>query len=530
MPSLRRRLVWWLCLSLGLVWLGGGVAVLWTLEHALKASFDQELLREAERVRVDVRRDVLDALTAWSEEQQDDGAVSLRELARLRWEARQAAFVAERARTAQETEPGEGAADESTQPGEPLLYQAWIFETGDLVSVSATLAEPSLPFIEDLALEPRLLDLEDAQGQALRAVGYRFRVTRARAGATAGDARRGAARGEVPRRPFVDLLVARSPAELERTLLAYRGGVAIGGLLIAGVAAAVVFLVLGRGLRPLQRLSREAAAIDVESLGARFDEAGLPSELAPIASRLNELLTRLEEGFERERRFGADLAHELRTPVAELRALAEVARRWPERASPTRDDEALRIADRMQALIESLLALTRWEQGRAQLERTELTLASIVVPALRRIEPRAQERELTIAESGTEGGLLDRTVRGEATVADLVVSNLLENAVRYAPSGSTVHVDWSIEAGVPCLRVANPSADLDPADLDRMFERFWRKDGARSAEGGTGLGLPLARAAAEALGWRLTARLLSCAEAEGTAGAGDRLELALRFG
>ena len=122
--------------------------------------------------------------------------------------------------------------------------------------------------------------------------------------------------------------------ELDRTLATLQLVLAGSGLLLLAATALVVPRVLRRELKPLQSLAAEAARIDAASLSARFATEGLPGELAPIAARLNELLARLEDSFERERRFSSDVAHEFRTPVAELRSLAELAIKLPDTRAP----------------------------------------------------------------------------------------------------------------------------------------------------------------------------------------------------
>ncbi len=139
------------------------------------------------------------------------------------------------------------------------------------------------------------------------------------------------------------LVVASDRRRLDKTLAMLGLLLAASGLLLLVATAFVVPRVLNRELAPLNLLANQAAHITASSLATRFPTETLPGELMPISSRLNDLLERLEQSFERERRFSADLAHELRTPIAELRILAEFALKWPENRVLQTDHEVLAI-------------------------------------------------------------------------------------------------------------------------------------------------------------------------------------------
>jgi signal transduction histidine kinase len=175
----------------------------------------------------------------------------------------------------------------------------------------------------------------------------------------------------------ITLVLGSDRGELDRTL----GTLALvllgtGLTLLAATAAAVPRLLKGT-LRPLDRLSQQAASITAPRLSARFS-TDVPLELAPITGGLNDLLSRLEQSFDRERRFSSDVAHELRTPVAELRSLAEVALRWPEARELRTDHAALAIARRMEGIVTRLLALLRTEDGQLEITREPVALGPLL--------------------------------------------------------------------------------------------------------------------------------------------------------
>jgi two-component system sensor histidine kinase QseC len=176
----------------------------------------------------------------------------------------------------------------------------------------------------------------------------------------------------------VRLVVASDRAHLDEGLWRFPGWLLAGGGLLAGLTLWLVPGVLWHGLRPLERLGEQAGRIDSSALGegARFPVDGLPVELQSIARRLNDLLGRLGESLARERRFSANLAHELRTPLAELRSLAECAIKWPDARDSAMDHEVLAIARHMETLATHLLTLARGEQGRFEPALEEVDLAA----------------------------------------------------------------------------------------------------------------------------------------------------------
>jgi signal transduction histidine kinase len=284
-------------------------------------------------------------------------------------------------------------------------------------------------------------------------------------------------------------------------------------LLCAGSAIALyvvmIWLIpraLRRGLAPLDRLGEQAAAIDSSSLAVRFSVADLPEELRPIAGRLNDLLARIEQSFERERRFSADLAHELRTPLAELRTAAECAVKWPDARDPALDRETVMIAAQMEGIVTHLLALARSEQGQLKVRREPVALHALVAERWERLTARAENADRTeprLPSPTVELELQPATVHADPALLRSIIDNLLENAVEYASPPRRIRI--ATAAGV--LRITNSAADLAADDLPLLFERFWRKEAARSGGLHVGLGLPLSRAFAEAIGWRLEARL-----------------------
>lgn len=276
------------------------------------------------------------------------------------------------------------------------------------------------------------------------------------------------------------------------TVLAFAGGAAL--LLMVPV----IRLGMGGGLRPLDKLSSEVRQIRPENLHQRLATDKLPAELVPVAESLNDWLGRLEASFDRERRFSSHAAHELRTPLAELKSMAELGAMWPEEATPERCAEMVMVANELEALLEKLSLLARADAGRQPVQREEVNLESSIGSVISRVEGRAQEKRLRF-----DSRISGETINTDPVLWGAILQNLLGNAVSHAPEGSVI----TIEASPEGLAVINRAPDLDREDLERIFERFWRKDESHSGYGHSGLGMSIVKACAGLLGAECKATL-----------------------
>ena len=303
------------------------------------------------------------------------------------------------------------------------------------------------------------------------------------------------------------LAVATGLGGLNQTLATLRGVLfTVSGLGLLATLVSVPFLVR-RGLLPLHRVADQVSLLEADKLQARFSAENMPVELRPICLRLNELLSRLERSFERERRFSADVAHELRTPIAELRSLAEVSLQWPpsDEGQGQAFQDALAIAVQMEAIVTTLLAIARCEAGRQPVKREPVNLARLVEECWRPFEAQAKNKNLHVNFH------LSPQVQAQTDPAmlGLILTNLFSNAVEYTPPGEAVEVRFAKAQSLATLSVTNVVENLTSDDLPKLFERFWRKDTVRSSSEHIGLGLALSKACAEMLGVKLVAELTS---------------------
>jgi two-component system, OmpR family, heavy metal sensor histidine kinase CusS len=306
--------------------------------------------------------------------------------------------------------------------------------------------------------------------------------------------------------PTVTLLVARERQELDTAVHRLELTVAGLGVGLMLALAGLMQLALRVGLRSLDRLTGQVRALDVTSLHGRVDVKRPPREIAVVVEQVNALLARLEASFKRERRLSSDIAHELKTPIAELRNLSEVGARWPEDRASVRQffEDAGAIAQQMERVVVHLLALARYDEGREQVWTTPVWVAEVVDAAWKPLAPEAAVKGLTLRQEIARG--LRFETDPEKFV--LVVSNLLSNAVAYSPPGTTVVCESEETAGRASVSFSNRTENLKPQDLAVMFDRFWRKDETRTGGRNVGLGLALVRAMADLLDIEIATRLL----------------------
>jgi two-component system sensor histidine kinase QseC len=313
----------------------------------------------------------------------------------------------------------------------------------------------------------------------------------------------------VPSERFT-LALARDRSTLDRMLNLLLTTLSMAGLALAAGTALAVVMVVRKTLEPVQAVATQAGRIDATTLDRRLPLHGLAPELQPICQCINELLERVEAGFKRERQFTANVAHELRTPIAELRTLAEVAINRAKRGGAEPDvayRDALDIARQMESTVTALLALARCTGGTQTMNRTIVDVSEIVQGAWRRFAAGAELRGLS-ATCDVPAGVLGLTDR--ALVA-AVIENLLSNAVEYAPRGGMLRCRMERSGGRVVFSVTNTATGLTADDVARMCEPFWRKDDARSSSvcAHAGLGLALVEAYTRLLDIDLKLRLES---------------------
>ncbi|WP_369990560.1 heavy metal sensor histidine kinase [Pseudomonas xanthosomatis] len=256
-----------------------------------------------------------------------------------------------------------------------------------------------------------------------------------------------------------------------------------------------------RGLKPLRQMGKVAASVNARSLTTRLPVEQMPEELAELAGTVNAMLQRLDDAFQRLSAFSADIAHELRTPLSNLLTHTQVTLTRPRSLEEYREalHGNLEELQWMAQLVNDMLYLAKADHGLLMPSRQPLALEAEVDALLEYYAPLAEEAGVQLRREGAAGFEGDRHMLRRA------LSNLLDNALRFTPAGGEIRV--TLGEG-PSISVANTGPAIAPAQLERLFDRFYRADPARQ-EGSSehaGLGLAITRSIVQAHGGRIRAQ------------------------
>jgi hypothetical protein len=294
------------------------------------------------------------------------------------------------------------------------------------------------------------------------------------------------------------VVVASSLESTDDAVGRVRDALLVGGSLAVLVAAAGGWVLATAALRPVERMRRQAADISEHDSDSRLEVPPTRDEIAALAVTMNDLLGRLHAAVDRQRAFVADAGHELRTPLAVLRTELELAGRRERTPAELRDaiDHAAQESERLSRLADELLFLTRADGDRDRIRRERVQLRRVLEQAVESIRARAVAADvaLVVDAGATEVSIAPDLVRR-------AVENLLENALRYSPPGSTIEVRGRCEAATVTIEVGDEGPGFPAGFVPHAFERFSRADDSRArADGGTGLGLAIVLAVARAHG------------------------------
>jgi two-component system, OmpR family, heavy metal sensor histidine kinase CusS len=291
-------------------------------------------------------------------------------------------------------------------------------------------------------------------------------------------------RPEVPQRAV--LVVVHRTNEVDVAVSKVARSVAI----VGGAATLFTLVLLALGIRqallPVRVLAAALAKLRAHDMAARLDRTLVPSELTPVVDRLNDLLVRLGAALTRERELTAELAHELRTPLAGLRATIEVAISRDREAPKYRKAlaDCLSICSQAEKVVNAMLALARLDADTASTTLVPVSVSEVVRDVLRPLAARIEQRKQTLVLE-----LPDVTWMGDRDKLRVVLQNLADNAVSYCNPAGTI---W-ITASAHQLSVSNSGCELTAEQATHVFERFWRHDASRTGRGHAGIGLALCK-------------------------------------
>ena len=275
----------------------------------------------------------------------------------------------------------------------------------------------------------------------------------------------------------------------------------LGVPLVAGIAVAGGYLLVRRALAPVVEMAQSAEQITLHNLKERLPEMDTGDELAKLALALNRMIDRLREAFEQNRRFLADASHELRTPLTALRGeLESVLEGSHEPQTRDRIGSALEEVNRLAKIVETLFAISRLEAGEGQRESKPFDLAQMAANAADQMALLAEDKGVSVACEVDE----DVTVEGDQARLKQVVVNLLDNAIKYTPSGGSVRLNVHARDQKAIMEVIDTGIGIPATALPHVFERFFRVDEARSRQiDGAGLGLAIVKSICTAHGGRV---------------------------
>jgi len=307
-------------------------------------------------------------------------------------------------------------------------------------------------------------------------------------------------------RPAVRLIVGVDVAPFGETLRMFLSALALLSLSAVALVMLLGYWIARVGLQPLQRLSDEAKALRPNAPSQRLRGTLLPVELSDLANAFNGALDRLEAAYQQLEAFNADVAHELRTPLANLIGGTQVALARPRGAAELSDalQSNLEELERLRSIINDMLFLARADQG-----ETAIGLAEVVVA--QEVEKTIEFFEFVLDESGTTVQI-EGEVQARATINVALfrraLSNLLQNAIEHSVPGSRLAVCIAQQADAVWVSVSNPGETIATVHLPRLFDRFCRVDASRHDDGthrGHGLGLAIVKAVANMHGGAVSA-------------------------
>lgn len=285
---------------------------------------------------------------------------------------------------------------------------------------------------------------------------------------------------------------AQSIAAIDETVRDLRDQVGLAVPLILVLAGLGGYFLSDRALSPIQQITNTAREITAQDLSRRLSHQGAKDEVGGLARTFDEMLARLQESFERERRFTSDAAHELRTPLTVLKGQIEVALDRPRERSEYEDKlrALLEQVERLIRLSNALLFLSQSDKDQLPFNETEVDLTDLLGILIEQFKPLADNKDLRLSTLVAR----ELSTRGDQDQLVRLFMNLLDNALKYTPAHGEVTVSAAKEAGGIRVKIINSGAGIGEEHIPHLFERFYRVGTDRSSQtGGLGLGLAIAR-------------------------------------
>ena len=292
--------------------------------------------------------------------------------------------------------------------------------------------------------------------------------------------------------PRLVILVAGQLEDNRNMLARFTTGLAWSTPVMLLLSALGGYFLSRRALQPVDRITAALASITIGNLSRRLSTSNSGDELQRLAETCNQMLARLEDAVDRINRFTADASHELRSPVALIRTVAEYALRNPNIDCVSRDAFEEILAESVEAarLLEDMLTLARADAGHANMAFEPVELTELVADVCSRLRPLAQAKDQTVA---ARTGNAPAWISGDRSALRRLVAVLLDNAIKYTPPRGRIEVELTVTSLRAVLAVRDSGIGIPETLLPRIFDRFVRADPSRGEVNGTGLGLAIAK-------------------------------------
>ncbi len=399
----------------------------------------------------------------------------------------------------------EGIMPEFESESNAQYYQVWQHGT-DLLIKSPSLGEQNLPQFEIKLGTHQFADVDLADGRSGRLIAINF-LPRLELSDDEDDKKSGepVVELEIPVPQPLTLVLARERESLDEMLLSIGLLIGLIMLTVAMVGGIMVRRMVGNGLLPLSSLAERVSQIDESKLDIRLEHNSMQSiEIAPIEDQVNHLLERLQSAFEREKRFSSNVAHELRTPLSELRTLSEVGKIVADDRDQTLAffNDVGEVSKQMETVVLTLLELARSDAGLLKSDPEDIALADFCNLVWQQaVNGTTKGRKLVNSIPD------DLVINTDKEKLGMILSNLFINAVSYSPVDAEICIEIEMRNNKVAIQVSNAAFDLKPEDIIHMKDRFWRKQKAHAAVGHSGLGLSLVDALARIMDLKVNLQL-----------------------
>jgi signal transduction histidine kinase len=310
---------------------------------------------------------------------------------------------------------------------------------------------------------------------------------------------------ELAKQKLVTLVVAREREQLDFLINTAHVITIVITVIILFLLHFLVKLTVRKSLLPIHNINQQIQDINAKKLHNQLKIDSPPDEFNDFIEQFNLLLNRLDTSFYREQRFSSDVAHELRTPIAELLTMSEIALKWPDDTSLAKQfyTGVYDSSVQMQILVNNLLALARCDKGHIKLNYSRFKILDIINICWQRFSCLANEKQIKLICNISDQIFIESSL----TEFEQIINNLMSNAISYSESPSDLIIQTNIYGGHIQLLIENTTHQLEYEDLNFIFDRLWRKNKARSSSDHSGLGLSLVKAYVDVLNLNLKAEL-----------------------